>query len=161
MGIGAERPGLSCLSGVYLFPAYSDDSPLCELLVWSRHRSLKRVLFFLSFSLERQCLIYPFFLTSGRAGLCEQETVRTVGVVLVLQLPFVTFACITHVTGDTHGLALSILNVHRLVWVHFSEHAGICFFAWLLMNWIINGTSPLPEVQLQDRWASSFRACCR
>jgi len=75
-------------------------------------------LFFIVF-LERQCLIYPFFLTSGRAGLCEQETVRTVGVLLVLQLPFVSFACITHVTGDIHDLALSILNVHRLAWVHF------------------------------------------
>ncbi|EUC42077.1 hypothetical protein COCMIDRAFT_39838 [Bipolaris oryzae ATCC 44560] len=30
MGTGAESPGLSCPLDVDLFPAYSDDSPLCD-----------------------------------------------------------------------------------------------------------------------------------
>ncbi|KAH6881837.1 hypothetical protein BKA58DRAFT_9026 [Alternaria rosae] len=34
MGTGAGCPGLSCPVGVALFAAYSDDSPLCDLLVY-------------------------------------------------------------------------------------------------------------------------------
>ena len=134
-----------------LFPAYSDDSPLCELLVWSPHRSLKKV-YFCYISLGRQCLIYPFFLTSERAGLCEQATVRTVGVFLVPQLPSFLHACITHVTGDTHGPALYILEVHGLARVrslnlraNVSLHGCSCMgslmscLLYQRINWRIDG----------------------
>ncbi|KAJ5026055.1 hypothetical protein PSV08DRAFT_303700, partial [Bipolaris maydis] len=37
MGTGAESPGLSCPLDVDLFPAYSDDSPLCDCSFGSPH----------------------------------------------------------------------------------------------------------------------------
>jgi len=46
MGTGAGCPRLSCPVGVALFAAYSDDSPLCDLLVLSLYRSMENGLFF-------------------------------------------------------------------------------------------------------------------
>jgi hypothetical protein len=72
MGTGAESLGLLCLLGVDLFPAYSDDSPLCELLFDHNTGVLEGVLF-LYLSLQTQRLYgctyleYSFFPVGGQS----------------------------------------------------------------------------------------------
>lgn len=143
MGTGAESPGLSCPLDVDLFPAYSDDSPLCVCLFVSLEFGERfHFLLFASKQYGFQGCAYPdhfFFPAARKAGPYGHYNVRIVGVFLGICTSSFYFLsqCICY---RGHCLALPSFIVHgddmvdwRNMQVRVSLHGGL--LGWFTHVW--------------------------